>query len=82
MVIASSFLNLCQNNKHEQIQNKNAIAFQHLLVSNQEIIDFGQCAGITRCLTAKVFNSCLQKSLLRVNNRKVLEVCVVSTIEF
>ena len=54
---ASSFLNLCQNNKHEQIQNQNAVAFQHLLVSKQKIVDFCQCAGITHCLTAKVSNS-------------------------
>ena len=33
---ASSFLNLCQNNKHKQIQNQNATAFQHLLVSNKK----------------------------------------------
>ena len=53
---ASSFLNLCQNNKHEQIQNQNATAFQHLLVSNKKIDDFCQCAGITHCITAKVSN--------------------------
>ena len=70
----SSFLNLCQNNKHEQIQNQNANAFQHLLVSNQNKIDFFQCSGITHCLTAKVSNSRLK--------RKVLEVYVVLTIEF
>ena len=71
---ASSFLNLCQNNKHEKIQNQNANAFQHLSVTNQKTVDFFQCAGITHCLTAKVSNSLLK--------RKVLEVCVVSTIEF
>ena len=62
------------------------VAFHHLLFSNQEIIDFCQCAEITHCLTAKYLIAVSKKSyrgLLRVNKkRKVLEVCVVSTIEF
>ena len=60
----------------------NAVAFHHL----QEIIDFCQCAEITHCLTAKYPIAVSKKSyrgLLRVNQkRKVLEVCVVSTVEF
>ena len=57
-----------------------------ILFSNQEIIDFCQCAEITHCLTAKYPIAVSKKSyrgLLRVNKkRKVLEVCVVSTVEF
>ena len=56
------------------------------LFSNKEIIDFCQCAEITHYLTAKypiaVSKKCY-RGLLRVNQeRKVLEVCVVSTVEF
>ena len=69
-----------------RFKNQNAVAFHHLLFSNQEIIDFCQCAGITHCLTAKYPIAVSKKSyrgLLRVNQkRKVLEVCVVSTVEF
>ena len=57
-----------------------------ILFSNQEIIDFCQCAEITHCLTAKYPIAVSKKSyrgLLRVNQkRNVLEVCVVSTVEF
>ena len=69
-----------------RFKNQNAVVFHHLLFSNQEIIDFCQCAEITHCLTAKYPIAVSKKSyrgLLRVNqNRKVLEVCVVSTVEF
>ena len=33
----------CQNNKHKQIQNQNAKAFQHLLVSNKKKLTFSVC---------------------------------------
>ena len=42
--------------------------FQYLLFSNQEIIDFCQCAGITHCLTAK-YPIAISK--------KVIEICFV-----
>ena len=47
--------NICQNNKHEQILNQNAIAFLHLFKSLTEniIVFFCQCAGITYCLSLK-----------------------------
>ena len=65
---------------------KMQLLFIILLFSNQEIIDFCQCANITHCLTAKYPIAVSKKSysgLLRVNQkRKVLEVSVVSTVEF
>ena len=48
--------------------SQNAVAFHHLLFSNQEIIDFCQCAEITHCLTAKYPIAV---------SKKVIEVCFV-----
>ena len=57
-----------------------------ILFSNQEIIDFCQCAEMTHCLRAKYPIAVSKKSyrgLVCVSQkRKVLEVCVVSTVEF
>ena len=67
-------------------KNRFKICFSSVLFSNQEIIDFCQCAGIIHCLTAKYQIAVSKKSyrgLLRVNlKKKVLEDCVVSTVEF
>ena len=67
--------------------------FKHLWVERgmlsgltPKIIYFCQCAEITHCLTAKYPIAVSKKryrGLLRVNQkRKVLDVCVVSTVEF
>ena len=45
---------LIPTSMHEQIQNQNAFAFLHLLVSNRKQNGFCQCAGITHCLAKKV----------------------------
>ena len=79
---ASSFPKSMSNNKHEQIQNQNAIALPHSLVSNRNF--FLYVCRSNSLFNAKVSVSNFFRGLFHVNKkrRKVLGVCVVSTIEF